>query len=193
MKIVRNTMNVVGGVVFLGATTALTLLMLQDEIPGFSGFVEDVRCHFGVPAEGSTCVSDMISALNASRVAVEEERDQLQQEIEGYRQRQRDLEALNGTVENYSLFHKEQLRFGEVTTGIRFESVLSPEAWSRAWCYLVPSNSSGALRPHIELGIQEAGRAIQWSSLSDGELSDLDLSRGQIERAREHCKFPERP
>jgi len=181
------------GVAMVGAFAtgigALVLGLASEQLPALKTIGSEIRCLVGVPAQGSTCVSDQINALDDQRRLIEQERDTLARQIAEYEARQHELEALNGQVENYSQFQDVTLPFGAVTTGIRFASVLEPEAWSEAWCYL--DRTVRGLPRKITLGNRAAGEAVRWTRVSDAQLRDADLTRAQLEQAKAACQFPE--
>lgn len=181
------------GVAMVGAFAvgigALVLGLASEQLPALKTIGSEIRCLVGVPAKGSTCVADQIEALDDQRRLIERERDTLARQIAEYEARQRELEALNGQVENYSQFQDVTLPFGSVTTGIRFASVLEPEAWSESWCYM--DRTVRGLPRKVTLGNRSAGEAVRWSRVSAAQLRDADLTRAQMEWAKAACQFPE--
>ncbi|QEW21468.1 hypothetical protein LA6_003679 [Marinibacterium anthonyi] len=174
---------------FSAGIIALVLSLAAEQLPGLKALGTQLRCIAGIPAEGSACVAEKFAALEAAHRAVEAERDDLVRQATEYEARRKELEALNGLVENYSQFQTETLRFGKVSTGIRFASVLKPEVWSEAWCYL--DRDVRGLRRQITLGNQTSGEAVRWTRVSPAQLSDADLTRAQLDQAKAACHFPE--
>ncbi len=179
---------------FMAVVVALILFLAARQIPELSSGMEDIRCVLGIPAQGSPCVRDEIEALTKARSNIEAERNALARKIEETEKRRAELEALNNSVENYSLFESENLSFGSVTTGVKFTSVLEPEIWSSAWCYL-SIDTGGAASTRIDLGRKTRGQAISHAEITGAILRDTGLTPTQIAQAREACAWPdgERP
>jgi len=175
---------------FLLAVLALVGVLAAEKVPALGEFIDDLRCAADVPSPQSRCVAETIAAIKREQQEIEAERDRLAAQAEKNARRQAELEALNGKVENYSQFQTEALRFGRVTTGTRFASILQPEVWSNAWCYL-DRTVSGGLSRKLELGNQNAGQQVVWASITAKHLADADISQTQLEEAKAACRFPE--
>ncbi|MGR3662308.1 MAG: hypothetical protein ACU0CA_14175 [Paracoccaceae bacterium] len=197
MSMIRNTTALIAGGVFVGATIGLAALILSAQVTIKPEAIELIRCKIGIPAAESVCVSDIIDELQDARRLVEEarrateaERDALASQIEEYGTRQAELESLSARVSNFNLFETVSLPYGSVSTGVRFATVLRPEEWTKAWCYLDSTSSSGLPRK-ITLGNQDAGKPVKWETVTKAALQDAGITRAQFERAKKSCKFPD--
>jgi hypothetical protein len=197
MSIFRSSTALIAGGLFVGATIGLAALILGTQVPIKPEIIELIRCKVGIPAVGSTCVSDIIDELEQDRRLVDEarrateaERDELAAQIDEYGARQAELESLSARVSNFNLFETENVLFGSVSTGVRFATVLRPEEWSKAWCYLDSTSRSGLPRK-LTLGNQLASQPVIWEIVTDAALQDAGISRAQFEKAKTVCRFPE--
>ncbi len=197
MNILKNSTILIAGGVFVGATIGLAALILSVQMPIKPEIIELIRCKVGIPTADSACVSGIIDDLQDERRLVEEakhateaERDALASQIEEFRTRQAELESLSARVSNFNLFETVNLPFGSVSTGVRFATVLRPEEWTKAWCYLESASSSGLPRK-ITLGNQDAGKPVKWETATEAALQDAGITRAQFERAKKSCKFPD--
>lgn len=197
MNILKNSTALIAGGVFVGATIGLAALILSTQVPIKPEIIKLIRCKAGIPTADSACVSGIIDELQKERRLVEDskratetERDALASQIEEYGARQVELEALSARVSNFNLFESVSLPFGSVSTGVRFATVLRPEEWTKAWCYLDSTSSSGLPRK-ITLGNQDAGKPVKWETATEAALQDAGITRAQFESAKKSCKFPD--
>lgn len=191
-KILRHIFAVNVGIalayVFAGLMFLLVINKVSQEFPVFAEFITDMRCAVGFPAEDAQCVRSEIEILREKEKATAKKLGELEARLKALDDREAELAALSGKVTNFSLFEQVDLDFGPVSTGVRFATVLKPEDWSAAWCYVDLSVRGFARK--VDLGKQDAGAPIKWSRISDAQLRDANLSRAQFERAKEACQFP---
>lgn len=185
---------------FSGGIIAIVLSMAFPDGPSIGSIWADLRCSSGYPAPGSDCVQDLIrEAQNARDQAqsasdetirkLQAERDQLARQVEQNGARQEELGALSESVKNFNLFQNKTLEFGEVSTGVKFASVLEPEVWSDSWCYL--DRTYNGLPRHLPLGNKASGKAVVWTDVTATMLSDAGLTDAMFYEARAACQFPE--
>lgn len=175
---------------FSGLIILLVLAVLSLQVPVLASLLEELRCVAGVPAADSACVQDKIKALEAERARLEEERDKLAAEKAAYEERQAELEALSRRIQNFTLFEQHDLPSGKVMTGVRFSSLLEPEVWSTAWCYLSVSGSRGALQQRLDLGDLDPGEDVQNALITRAIREELGLTEADIAEALEACVWP---
>lgn len=182
--------------VFTGGIAALVLDLATEDLPAIGKIGGELRCMAGIPAEDSACVGDKLRALEKERDAAGKakdearaQRDELERQIAAYEARQRELAELGQKVENFNLFQTEDLPFGTVTTGAKFASVLEPEIWSDAWCYL-QSAGRGAADNHVTLGHLQRGQAVVWSTYAPEDLREAGLNSDQFAQAKAACNWP---
>ncbi len=182
----------IGFVMVAAFSTGIIVLVLSlasKQVPGIKTIGEELRCIVGVPDADSPCIAEQLAALDEERQGLEAERDAFARTAAEHAAREAELEALNNRVENYSQFQTVKLSVGTIQTGVRFASVLQPEVWSEAWCYL--DRTVQGLPRKITLGKRSAGQLIRWSRVSQAQLHDADLTRAQLEEAKSACRFPE--
>jgi Na+-transporting methylmalonyl-CoA/oxaloacetate decarboxylase gamma subunit len=77
----------------------------------------------------------------------------------------------------------------EVSTGVRYVSAFEP-VWTFAWCTLqLPS--SGAEDRNLVLGRKNPGAPVMSPPLDEARFARDNLSRADVERARELCRWPD--
>jgi hypothetical protein len=183
------------------AILALVYNLAASQVPGLHGAthntIQALRCMVGVPAPDSPCFAAEVEALEAEREVVEAALSvaegtlaEAEAELAQIAAREAELRSLSASVESFNLFESVERPYGTVTTGVRFPSILEPERWERAWCY-VSRDVDGPVDPRIDVGIQNFGEAIQWAQARDPHLAEVGISRAQFEDARENCAFPD--
>lgn len=176
------------------AMLALVYSLAASQTPALRTFAQEVtqeiRCAAGFPAVDSQCVKNAFAALEAEWAEVQAALAEAEAELERIAAREEELRALSAAVESFNLFENSERPYGIVTTGVRFASILEPEVWERAWCY-VSRDIVGPVDPRIDVGFQNFGDPIEWARARDLHLEEVGLTRAQFDDAREHCAFPE--
>lgn len=194
MKRIKSAIGTAIGVImvifYVGVISYVVLEMAIEKDPSLEERRQQVLCIIGLPSADSDCINDQLAELREEQRAVIAERDQLARVTADYETRQRELEARNATVENYTQFQSQIFSFGSVSMGITFASVLEPEVWSKAYCYLAVGGQ-GASRIHVDLAAQEQDESIKWERISTSDLMDIGLTENQFTQAKTACHFPE--
>ena len=150
MQPIRLVINFVGGVCFVTIVSGISLIIImKDRVSGTRRSDRGGPLHHRLSGGGVlTGISDDIAALRASQEETAQKNRELEDRLQAQEAREEELAALSTKVENFSLFQDETLDFGQVTTGVRFGTVLRPKNGAeRGVTPTVPSGGSRAVSP----------------------------------------------
>jgi len=158
--------------------------ILSKAYPNGITIFSDMRCLVGiVPDDGSGCIkkttNQTIEELNKYKALSEELQTKLNF-ISGIEDKWNNIHLFTTKVYNNS---------SDVTSGIKYPSLLNGAKWSNAWCYWQPETS--AIEFKITLGTVTFGNDIKWRRIPEKELEAANVSLVEIEATRLLCQWPE--
>lgn len=175
MFVIRNTLSITFGALFVVSTLALGLLILSAQLPGGSQLVAEIRCLIGLPKGGSSCVHDAIADARTATELAE-------------RARERAEEALRGG----SIVFEQGESLGDgvsVVVGTIYADAATRTGIARSFCYAIHDHEG--LDPRVALAERDAGGTVLPLPVSAYDQALLRVDTGSIEEARRSCPWPD--
>lgn len=131
-----------------------------------------------------------VAELARKSNAMEAEKEKVVLARAALEDRLKSMEAIESRVSSFNLFTIKVWRGGlSVMTGVEYSSFVKAQEWSHGWCYL-PVKAASGVEIHLKLATQAKGQIMAPASVTDTELSAVNLTRTDIDQARLLCSFP---
>ena len=163
--------------------TALGATLIMSRTNGVSLPLPNwLLCEAGL---GEDCLQPEIEALEA-------EKNRLLAQSTQLRAQMRNVEAMESAFDDFTVFKMRSLGQGGqvIHTGVKFSTLTTPDDWIESWCYLNVPAEAGNVQQRITIGRAEPTKGVNFTEVSDGDLSRVRISRSEFEKARALCAWP---
>ena len=159
---------------FTAGIIALVLSLASERLPGIRSLGSELRCIAGFPAADSDCVANEMAALEAARIALEEEYEQLG-----------DLIA----AQDFVFTQGDELKDGiHLVVGTLYADAARQSGLIRSFCWAVVDH--GGLDPRVGLAVLHGDGRKEDVSVRASDLALLEMVAGEVDAARAACPFP---
>lgn len=171
-----------GGIMMIGAALAVTIALglIIVQLVGLQEVRDGVACQLGFSQE---CLWQEL----------QEERRELRE----MRKRTAELEALHARLaalehasSSYTLFSHDRNGSHQVSTGIRFASLLEPDQLVAGWCYIELGVRNG-IDTDLPIARFDDDLRVQRHDISAAALRQAGLDRDDITDALTRCAWPD--
>lgn len=174
MKAVRTLANLFSGLAFVLTMLLMVLLIMATRFPQVNDGIEELRCWIGIPAAGSTCVSDILQAADDAFIDLQRDRDDA-------------LAALSGQNLVFSQGAEIKDRLS-VIVGTIYREDGGASVPVRSFCYA--NLDHGGLDPRVGLLVQEADGSLTTLPITLEDLERIDATVEDVDAAKAACEFP---
>lgn len=165
-------------------SAAIAFLLILYQILGGQEMIDKVTCFVGLNED---CI---IADLREENRQLDDELAAKRTELAGLEALRDRLAEMDYASESFVVFYSTDIAGMQVVSGNRYASLLKPNEFDAAWCY-IELPDIGGVDAKLSIARMGFGRSVEPHDITETALNRAGISRSQLTTALSACHWPE--